>query len=190
MTAFSTARESLARLDARIAAEADPRRKGWLQTYRNHWWNEVIGDVDGVMATMSHGPNSYSFDGHPFMAPEDGLASIATHDDTRRMYEGVVALGVKMAGPADEVRITFDDEGIIVYCVLSAIYPGLFLSRHSEPVDPKALYLLRWPNITMVRFDEHGLMKGEDVFNGAPIFVKQVDASQVDCLIDGPLPTV
>ncbi len=184
---ISTARESLARLDAMIAALVDDRQRKWLSTYRDHWWSEVINDVDGVMATMSHGPIRYTFDGHPFMSSEDSMDSIKTHEDTRRMYEGVVSLGVRMAGPFDAERITFDDQGIVVHYILTTIYPGKFIPNHSEPVDPDGFYMLRWPNITMIRFDEQGLMMGEDIFNGAPILVKQVDASMIDDLVDGPL---
>src|SRR3546814_8542879 len=101
MPKFSTARETLARLEKRIAEERDPRRKAWLSTYRNHWWGEVIGDVDQVMATMTHGTIRYSFDGHPFMGPDSGLAAITDWAGTRAMDEGVVAMGVRLAGPRD-----------------------------------------------------------------------------------------
>lgn len=187
MTTLSTARQCLARMDARIAAEADPRRKSWLTVYRNHWWGEVINDVEMVMETMSHGPISYSFDGHPFMTPDGTLLEISDRAGTRAMYEGVVALGVRMAGPVDNERVLFDEHGIVVTCVLSAVYPGIFLTKHTEPVDPDGFYLVRWPNVTMVRFDADGLMMGEDIMNGAPILVKQVDRSQIDMLVDGPL---
>lgn len=187
MPTLSTARQSLARLDARIAAEPDVRRKGWLTTHRNHWWGEVINDVDMVMATMSHGPISYSFDGHPFMSPEGGMATIVDRAGTRAMYEGVVALGVRMAGPFDDERLAFDEQGIIVRAILSAIYPGVFLARHTEPVDPAGVYLVRWPNVTMMQFDAEGLMMGEDIINGAPILVQQVGRDKVDMLVDGPL---
>lgn len=187
MPTLSTARQSLARLDARIAAESDATRRGWLTVHRNHWWGEVINDVDMVMETMSHGPISYSFDGHPFMTPEGGMATIVDRAGTRAMYEGVVALGVRMAGPFDEERVAFDENGLIVRAVLSAIYPGAFMTRHSEPVDPDEFYLARWPNITMMRFDADGLMMGEDIINGAPLLVQQVDRSKVDMLVDGPL---
>src|SRR3546814_3672393 len=84
------------------------------------------------------------------------------------MYEGVVAMGVRVAGPLDEERILFDEDGLAIVCVLSAIYPGVFLTKHSEPVDADGVYLVRWPNVTSIRFDEKGLMMGEDVINGAP----------------------
>ena len=189
MPSFSTARQSLARLDARIAAETDARRKGWLTAHRDHWWGEVTNDVDMVMETMSQGPISYSFDGHPFMTPESGMAHIADRAGTRAMYEGVVALGVRMAGPFDDERVLFDEQGVVIYATLSAIYPGVFLARHSEPVDPDGVYLVRWPNVTMMRFDADGFMIGEDIINGAPALVRQVDRSQVDMLVDGPLET-
>jgi hypothetical protein len=184
---FSTSRQSLDRLNARIDATADPRRQQWLSVYRDHWWGEVVGDVGAVMATMSRGPIHYSFDGHPFMVGSD-LNKIKTYEDTRRMYQGVVDLGVKMAGPIDRERVTFDEDGLIVACILSTIYPGVFLSEHVGPVDPGGFYLLRWPNVTMVRFDDASLMRGEEIINGAPLVVRQVDKTKIGALIDGPLP--
>jgi hypothetical protein len=179
----STARESLARLNASIARLRDQRQKDWLATYRDHWWNEVIGDVDGVMRTMSHGPIHYTFDGHSFMSADSSMAVINNYAATRAMYEGVVALGAKMAGPIDRERIMFDDEGLTVSCILTTIYPGIYLSGHNEPIDPESFYLVRWPNVTMIRFDSEGLMMGEEIMNGAPILVQRVEPSAVDSLI-------
>lgn len=188
MPKLSTARETLTRLEGRIAAEKNAVHRGWLETYRDHWWGEVIGDVDMVMRTMSHGPIRYTFDGSSFMVPDGSLAAVETWDQTRAMYEGVTALGVRMAGPLDEERILIDEQGIAIYGVLTTIYPGLYLGKHSEPVDPDGVYIVRWPNVTMIRFDTQGLMMGEDIINGAPILIRQVDRSQVDALVDGPLP--
>lgn len=185
---LSTARESLARLDARIAKLSDPRHAAWLTAYRNHWWGEVINDVDMVMATMSRGPIRYIFDGHPFMSDGGTMAAVRSWDDTKAMYDGVVALGVRMAGPFDEERVFFDEYGVSVTCILSAVYPGVFLSNYSETIERDGFYLIRWPSITNVRFDEHDLFMGEDIQNGAPIVVRKVDASAGDSLIDGPLP--
>lgn len=190
MPPLSTARESLARLERRIAGEPDARRRGWLTTYRDHWWGEVIGDVDLVMTTMSRGPIRYTFDGHPFMVPDSALAAVETYEQTRAMYDSVVSLGVRMAGPVDEERILFDDQGIVVCCILTTIYPGLYLTKHSEPVDQDGVYMVRWPNVTIVRFDDHELMMGEDIVNGAPILVQQVGRAQIDALVDGPLPAI
>src|SRR3546814_1485939 len=72
---------------------------------------------------------------------------------TRARYGGVVAMGVRMAGPLDEERILFGEDGLAIVCVLSAIYPGVFLTKHSEPVDADGVYLVRWPNVTSIRFD-------------------------------------
>lgn len=185
MAEFSTARQSLQRLDARIAALANPRHKAWLATYRDHWWGEATNDVDAVMATMSRGPVRYSFDGHPFMTA-DALGEIRSWEDTRRMYEGVVQLGVVMAGPFDDEEVFFDDQGLLIRSVLTAIYPGVFLANYAEPVDPQATYLLRWPAVTLIRFDAQGLMMGEEILNGAPLLVRQVERSRMDELMDGP----
>jgi hypothetical protein len=185
---LSTARESLARLDARIATLSDPRQIAWLTAYRQHWWGEVINDVDMVMATMSRRPIRYSFDGHPFMSDGGTMAAVRTWDDTKAMYDGVVGMGVRMAGPFDEERVFFDEHGLLVSCILSTIYPSVFLANHSEPVEPDSFYLLRWPSITSVRFDADDLMMGEEIHNGAPIVVRKVSPDAIDGLVDGPLP--
>jgi hypothetical protein len=185
---LSTARESLARLNARIAVLADPQHKAWFTTYRDHWWAEVVNDVDAAMVTMSLGPIRYRFDGHPFMDDGGTMAAVRSWSDTEAMYAGVVALGIRMAGPFDDERIFFDEHGISVHCILSTVYRGIFLANHSEPTDPNGFYLLRWPSITTIRFDTQGLMMGEDIQNGAPILVRQVDASMGDLIVDGPLP--
>lgn len=185
---LSTARQSLARLNARIDALTNPQHKAWLSTYRDHWWGEVVNDVDAVMATMSRGPIRYSFDGHPFMDDGGTMAAVRTWADTKAMYEGVVALGVRMFGPFDNERVFFDEYGLSIRSIVSAVYPGVFLSNHKEPVDPADYFLLRWPGITTVRFDEHGKFMGEDIQNGAPIRIQKVDASAIERLVEGPLP--
>lgn len=86
------ARESLDRLNRRIDAPQDRQHKAWLSVHRDHWWSEVINDVDTVMATMSRGPIRYSFDGHPFMNDGDTMAKVRTWENTKAMYDGVVAL--------------------------------------------------------------------------------------------------
>ena len=55
-------------------------------------------------------------------------------------------------------------------------------------MDPDGVYLVRWPSLTTVRFDADDLMMGEDIQNGAPVVVRQVDAAAIDSLVEGPLP--
>lgn len=92
MPKLLTARESLDRLNRRIDAPQDRQHKAWLSVHRDHWWSELINDVDTVMATMSRGPIRYSFDGHPFMNDGGTMAKVRTWENTKAMYDGVVAL--------------------------------------------------------------------------------------------------
>jgi len=188
MTHTSTAREALARMDRRIEALTDARQRRWLTTFRDHWWAEAIGDVEAVMATMSHGPIRYSFDGNGLMAAESSLGAVDGYEKARAMYEGVAACGIRMAGTVDEERVLFDEHGLIVSCLLTAIYPGRFLTNADRPIDPDRFYLVQMPQIVGVFFDEQGLMMGEEIMNGAPRLIEPVLADQVGCLVDGPLP--
>src|SRR3546814_16547563 len=108
------------------------------------------------------------------MVPDSGLAAITDWAGTRAMYEGVVAMGVRMAGPLDEERILFDEDGLAIDCVLSAIYPGVFLTKHREPVDADGVYLVRWANVNSISFEEKGVMMGEEEMNEATIDQKRV----------------
>lgn len=190
MPVLSTAQECCARMDARISEEDDPQHRRWLQMLRDHWWGEVTNDVELIMTTMSKGAISYSLDGHPFMTRDPDAMRIATFDDTRRMYERMSTMGVRMAGPEDDVRIAFDDDAIIKYQISSAVFPGSFLSGCEPPVDPDRYYLVRWPCLVIIPFDGEGLMQGEHIVNGAPILVREVSSDHVDCLVQGPLPSV
>src|ERR1700740_3228014 len=99
MAKISTARETLARMDKRIAEETNPKYKKWIQVNRDHWWGEVIGDLDLVMRTMSRGPIRYTYDGHPFMAPSEGyIERVDSRAATHAMYSGIEAAGARAAG--------------------------------------------------------------------------------------------
>lgn len=185
MPKISSARETLARINRRIASEPNPKYRRWLEVNRDHWWGEVIGDLDMVMATLSRGPIRYTYDGHPFMRPDGPLPD--SHDATREMYEAIKATGASIAGPFDEERMFVDDHGLMLGGILTTVLPGYFVTQHDEPINRDALYLMRFPNYTMARFDEDGLMMGEEIINGAPLLIKRVGPETIPLLLDGPL---
>ena len=55
-------------MNLRVESLADPLQRQLLTTFRDHWWASVIGDVEAVMATMSHGLIRYGFDGNGLTA--------------------------------------------------------------------------------------------------------------------------
>lgn len=193
MTKISTARETLARMNQRIASEPNPTYKKWMETNRDHWWGEVIGDLDLTQSTLSKGPIRYTYDGHPFMQPpgilpRESIPGVTTHEAARQMYNAIEATGARAAGPFDEERFLIDDRGLLLYGILTVVLPGTFITQHSEPIDPEGLYLIRVANLTMAWFDEDYKMKGEEIINGAPLLIKRVDSSMIQRLIDGPAP--
>lgn len=192
MAKISTARETLARMNQRIASEPNPKYKKWMEVNRDHWWGEVIGDLDLTESMLSKGPIRYTYDGHPFMLPDgmafrDSMPGVTTRAAARQMYESIQARGARAAGPFDDERFLIDEKGMLLYGILTTVFPGSFITRHSEPIDPKGLYLVRVANLTMVWFDEEDKMKGEEIINGAPFFIRRVDSSVIQSLIDGPI---
>ncbi|NJO35307.1 MAG: hypothetical protein HC869_21675, partial [Rhodospirillales bacterium] len=77
---------------------SDPTHKAWLSVYRDHWWGEVVNDIDAIIETMSRGLITYTFDGHPFMTADRNLHSVNDRAAVRTMYRNVVSLGIRLAG--------------------------------------------------------------------------------------------
>lgn len=73
--------------------------------------------------------------------------------------------------------------------LLTAIYSGLFIKNADRPIAPDAFYVVRMSQIVGVAFDSQGLMKGEEIFNGAPLLIAEVGADEVGSLVDGPMPS-
>jgi hypothetical protein len=78
--------------------------------------------------------------------------------------------------------------GLIIQCILTAVYPGKFFSAAQNGLIDEELYLVRWPSVTLIRFDDEDLMKGEEIINGAPLLIRKAPREWMDLLVSGPLP--
>lgn len=149
-----------------------------LEIYRDHWWAEVISDVDAIMATMPTDAVSYHFDGLPLMMPEPW--HFTDPKVARQMYQSIADLDLPIAGPFDNERFAFGDWGMSCEALLSSILPGRFLSGYHKKLDPDQLYFVQWHSVSTHPMDvERRLMLGENVFTGSAVRVEPVDRSAI-----------
>lgn len=166
------------RIDASIAALANPRDRIMLEVYRDHWLAEVRNDIAAIMATLPDGPVSYRFQGNGLMI-RDPL-EFGTAQEARALYQGAADSGLPMAGPFAEERWAFADWGMTFEGVNIAITRGASLFGLSDPLDPEALYLVHYRSMSLHPIDvERRLMLGEHVYTGSVVSLDRVDASAI-----------
>lgn len=181
-TAIPRVSDTLARIEAVIAALADPRHRMMLGIFRDHWLAEVRNDVPAIMATLPTDRVSYRFDGLGLLIPD--YLEFDTAEDVLGLYEGAAAGGLPMAGPFEDERWAFGDWGVVFDGINCAIIRGRALHIQPYPLDPDALYLARWRSLISVPVDvERGLMIGEHVHSGRLIGLDPVDDDAVAIML-------
>jgi len=171
------ARESLARIDAQIAALSNPRDRALLQIFRDHWWAEVVVDVDTLVALMPDDDAVYYFGGNGLMMPEAvehrGPAAIRT------MFQTIADMGVPVAGAIEDERFGFSDWGLMFEGVLSSIYPGKFLPG-APGVEPDQTYFVQWRIMSSYPVDlDRKVMLGGNVYIGSLLHIEPAPASAI-----------
>lgn len=183
MEQISSATAALARLEATIASESNPRHRAMLQIYRQHWWGEVTNDMAMIMATLPPDRVHYRFDGHPFVMGE--VLEFHTTAEARAMYQRVIDLGDNLAGPFDDERWAFGDWGLMFEGTLHGIYQGSMFAGRVPDLDPAQRYLISYRSVSLHLMDlDQGLMLGEIVYSGAPVRFEPVDAQRIKAVLD------
>lgn len=147
--------------DREVASIADPRRQLMLARYRDHWWCEVIGDLEGVMATMAPNPKYRAYGSDVF-----GEFLIDTTEETEKFYRALFASGFYPAGPFTETRYALADWGLMIEAINTAIIPGSFFPALS--LEPNTAYKASWRLVGIHPFDENCLMEAEILYVGRP----------------------
>jgi hypothetical protein len=135
------------RVEERLGSESDPRRRRNLETVLAHMKAETVGDLDGLMATVStkREPHYHAY------GTDDPILSPKGRDAVRQFYSAFVASGaVKLELDVD--RLIVDDDAVVTEGLMKIAYPGqlLRLMGHEVP-DAEASYLFRtrmcivWP---------------------------------------------
>jgi hypothetical protein len=178
MNKIPRASESLARINRSIEDAACARDRIMLEVYRDHWWGEVTGDVDAIMATMPTDRVTYHFDGSNLLMSE--RVSFYEIAAARQLYQSIADIDLPIAGPFENERFAFADWGMTCEAIQTGIYPGRFFPGYREALDPLQLYLVQWHSLSAHPIDiERRLMLGETVYSGSAIRAEPVDRSAI-----------
>jgi hypothetical protein len=156
---------SWAPLEARLAEEADPRRRELLAQVRDHLRSEIRGELPALMATLVDDPD-YHLWGLPFEGGPKGRAAV------EEFYRQMIAGG----GNRFEFeirRIVVDADTVVTEGVMRQSISGAAVAASGvsdvagEPVDTEASYLSEMQILTVWPMSADGRILGEDIYMGS-----------------------
>jgi hypothetical protein len=157
-------RRTWAKVEERLGVETDPRLRANLETVLAHMRAEAVGDIDGLLATLS---DDVAY--HAYGTSEPGLNPVGK-PGVRRFYEAFVASGATRL-QLDIDRLVVDRDCVLTEGVMRMAYPGrTLLARGIDVDDRDAFYLYETRMATLWPMDEHGLARGEDTYTGGDGF--------------------
>jgi len=154
------------KVEERLKSEPDPKRRRNLETILAHMKAETVGDLDGLMATLTtrREPHYHAY------GTDDPVLSPRGRDAVRQFYAAFVASGaVKLELDVD--RLVVDDDCVVTEGWMKIAYPGKLLKwmGHAVP-DPDASYLFQTRMCVLWPMDEDGLVIGEDTYTAGDGF--------------------
>jgi len=157
MIDFSVA-HTLAPVDAKIAATANPRHRALLQNFREH-----LVAVDAIMKTQCASPQYHFYgSGAGDFGPKGGEA-------VRGFYSNIFALGYNKLR-YDIERFIIDDRGLFHEGRMHIVFPGRALRAMGLPCDDSsASYVFSYRQAAIFHYDEHGVCTGEDTYSDGPL---------------------
>jgi SnoaL-like domain len=162
-------RVTFRKVEERLATETDPVLRRNLETLLTHMKAEAIGDIDGLLQTLTDHPHYHAY------GSEDPATSPIGRDGVRAFYEGFIASGAGQL-QLDVDRLVVDKDCILTEGLMRIAYPGRTLRAMGVDVDDAdAYYLYEARMATLWPFDEHGLAKGEDTYTGGDGFAGIAD---------------
>lgn len=153
-----------AKVEERLAAETDPILRRNLATVLEHMRAEAVGDLDGLLMTLSDDVHYHAYGTDEPLLNPDG------RDAVRAFYEAFIASGAtRLQFEID--RLVVDRDCVVTEGVMRMAYPGGTLQARGIAVDdPDAYYLYEARMCTLWPIDEHGLARGEDTYTGSDGF--------------------
>ncbi len=177
------ASDTIAEINALAETLDNPDHRRMLEVSRDHYWGEVVWNIDGIMATLSPTePISYRFHGGSFLGT-DGM-TVGSIAEARTLYEGARDSGT-VVGPMRNMHYTFGREGMAHQSVLCIVVRGSMLANYSEPVEEDQQYVVTYNGATYFPFDsDYRYMLGEWVYSGnTPVSLEAIDAAGVEQLV-------
>lgn len=148
------------KVEERLKRETSPRLRRNLETLLAHMKAETVGDLDGLMATITtqREPHYHAY------GTDDPVLNPKGRDAVRHFYAAFVASGaVKLELDVD--RLVVDEDCVITEGIMKIAYPGnlLKLMGHTVP-DADASYLFQTRMCVLWPMDDDGLVIGEDTY--------------------------
>ena len=124
-----------AKVEERLATESDPVLRRNLETVLEHMKAESVGDLDGLLATLSDDVQYHAY------GTTEALMNPRGKEGVRAFYEAFIASGATRL-QLDVDRLVVDRDCILTEGVMRMAYPGrTLLARGIEVDDPDAYYL-------------------------------------------------
>jgi hypothetical protein len=158
-----------AKVEERLAVETDPVLRRNLATVLEHMKAESVGDVDGLLDTLS---DDVAY--HAYGTTEPALNPVGK-PGVRGFYDRFIASGATRL-QLDVDRLVVDRDCVLTEGVMRMAYPGRTLQvRGIEVDDPDAYYLYETRMATLWPMDASGKARGEDTYTGGDGFAGIAD---------------
>lgn len=181
MIQSSTAPQTRARVAA-LAQGLASEQRAMLDLWLDHWWAEVVYDIDACMRTLSADVCYRSYGARIFGEPImlDGAMN------ARVMYQGLFDAGLMPGGPFDEERFSFGAWGLMMEALFTSVFPGHMLSGVPD-LDPHGLYKICWRMSVAHPMDMSArVMQGEIMYPGPLIAIEPADRAEIKRLLGVP----
>ena len=153
-----------AKIEERLAIETDPVLRRNLATVLEHMKAESVGDVDGLLDTLTD-DTSY----HAYGTTEPALNPVGKAA-VRTFYDNFIASGATRL-QLDIDRLVVDRDCVLTEGVMRMAYPGrTLMARGIDVDDPDAFYLYETRMATQWPMDDQGKARGEDTYTGGDGF--------------------
>ena len=150
-----------AKVEERLASEADPILRRNLEVVLEHMKAEAHGDIDGLLATLSDDVAYHAY------GTDEPMLNPVGKDGVRTFYENFVASGATRL-QLEIDRLVVDRDCVVTEGVMRMAYPGRTLAfRGIDVDDPDAYYLYEARMAIVWPIGPDGLFIGEDSYTGS-----------------------
>ena len=149
------------KVEERLKHESNPKVRQNLEVVLRHMKAEAVGDIDGLLETIS--PVGTSYDAYGSEGAANNPKSL---EAVRAFYENFIASGATKL-ELDVDRLVADEDCVVTEGIMRMAYPGATLIAMGHAVDdPEAFYLYEARMAVFWPFGEDGLATGEDSYTG------------------------
>ncbi len=153
--------------DALLARTVNPLHRKILINWRRHACLEIMGRYEELVAPDMTVP-------HPIyrLHNETGTTVLDGMDAVVGFYRRMTESGATVMGMTDD-RIAVNDWGFAIESTFLHFYPGKVLAAGGVDIDDEdATYLATYPQVMVWSYTPHGLMIGENIYNGRRTITK------------------